>query len=143
MQSSSRLPHSVSIRFRNRVRQACVKAALNGEPVTYQFLAETAIGNADWWTNYRRFIRLVTEALLANTRHDAKAGRPLSAVAVRQNDELHLPGDEFFTLAWELGRFGGDQDGHEFVEHEWNKFRRYVLCNEPNSQAQPFSLAAA
>ena len=142
MKSLSRLPNTVPSQFQYRVRQACVKAALVGEPITYEFLAVVTIGDADRGSADRRFIRLVTKALNDNMQDDIRAGRPLSAVAVRRID-TGLPGDHFFDNCWEIGLFRRDQDSREFVANEWNRFRLYVLCEDTTSHAQTTSRAAA
>ena len=121
MKYPTNLPQSLPVQFRNRVREECVKAALSGNPTTYEPVATTVIGDADRGSEDHRFIRLVIAALTENMRDDAKAGRPLSAVAVRVAG-TGVPGEEFFTQCWELGRFHGDQTAEEFVENEWNRF---------------------
>lgn len=143
MRYASRLP-SVPVQFCDRVREECVKAALSGNPTTYEPVATAVIGDADRGSEDRRSIRLVIAALTENMRDDAKAGRPLSAVAVRVagTGVPGVPGEEFFTRCWELGRFHGDQSAEEFVKNEWDRFQLYVKCNERGSDDQSPSIAA-
>ncbi len=123
MRYSTYLPSSVSRDFRDRVRRECEKAAINGEPIGYEELAEAVIGDADRGSQDRRFIRLADKALCENMRDDVKAGRPLSAVVVQPVGNT-VPGDYFFIWAWELDRFTGDEDPAEFVAREWAAYRQ-------------------
>ncbi len=130
------IPSSLSRGFRQRVHHACEAAACTGETLTYQDLAETVIGDADRGSADRRFIRLADAALCENMRDDVREGRPLSAVAVRQALS-GLPGDEFYTQVWELGRFTGEQDAQGFVSDEWQAYCEHVA---PGSQTDESEL---
>lgn len=127
MSYKTRLPKSLLLQFKNRVRRECEKAAISGTPIGYADLAEAVIGDADRRSPDCRFIRLVTKALCENMRDDVEAGRPLSAVAVHSVGSdmpgSDMPGSYFFVCAFELGRFVADQDAAEFVVCEWDEYR--------------------
>lgn len=139
MRCLSSLPSSVPRDFRDRVRHECDVAALGGETITYREIAEAVIGDADRGTRDRRFIRLVDMAMCENMKDDHKAKRPFSAVAVRQTD-TDIPGSYFFNQAWELGRFGGDDDPAKFAEQEWASYcqsLRVVLTDDHADDLAP------
>ena len=51
------------------------------------------------------------------SRYEHAQGRPMLSVVVVHADEKRMPGDGFFTLARELGRFDGvDRDAFFFAE---------------------------
>lgn len=121
MRYPTRLPSSFSPEFLARVRRECEKAAIDGEPIGYQELAEAVLGDSDRGSPDRRFLRIIDAVLCILMREDVRAGRPFVAVAAQRAGE-GVPGAGFFVCAHELGRFSSG-DAAEFVASEWSALR--------------------
>jgi hypothetical protein len=88
------------------LKDLLVEAAKNERPVYYQDIAPIFGFNYDRDHARAEVGRILDEV----NREEVEAGRPLlSAVVVHKGDD-EMPGDGFFKLAKELGRYrGGDK----------------------------------
>jgi len=119
--------------FDSLVRQECLRAARVGHRLAYSEMT----GRVGLDPTSRGHQKVVIDALKANMRDDHANGRPYSCVAVERLD-TELPGWKFVELAWELGRFqGNDHEG--FIEAEWDALCQSVQPVRP----QPASVPAA
>jgi hypothetical protein len=97
------------------VYDMCRQAANEGKTITYSDVG-SRIG-LDMANEGERF--KLGQLLDEVSRHEHAQGRPLLSVVVVHADGDTRPGDGFFVLARELGKFaGGDKDEFFFAELE-------------------------